>query len=171
MLHFLASSSFQKILQDSKVKRKKITQSGHSGGISNNIKVQPIVRESLLKISTIELLVLTSLGQLLFILKKIVFHLVLKNPLFQILVLWATISDWPIMLVSISRIFSCARPFYEQAVSDLNKSMHRSLWIQVTYSSFIEGLHTASSLFIVAHGSSVQNILLTEYHGTFHDTP
>ncbi len=27
------------------------------------------------------------------------------------------------------RIFSCVRPFYEQAVSDLDWSMHRSLWV------------------------------------------
>ncbi len=26
-------------------------------------------------------------------------------------------------------IFSCVRPFYERVVSDLDKSMHRSLWI------------------------------------------
>ncbi len=26
-------------------------------------------------------------------------------------------------------IFSCVRPFYEQAVSDLDRSMHRSLWV------------------------------------------
>jgi len=26
-------------------------------------------------------------------------------------------------------IFSCVRPLYEQAVSDLDRSMHRSLWV------------------------------------------
>jgi hypothetical protein len=38
-------------------------------------------------------------------------------------------------------IFSHVRPFYEQAVSNLDKSMHRSLWVWVTHSSFIEGSH------------------------------
>ncbi len=37
-------------------------------------------------------------------------------------------------------IFSRVRPFYEQAVSDLDRSMHRSLWVQVAHSSFMEGL-------------------------------
>jgi hypothetical protein len=27
------------------------------------------------------------------------------------------------------RIFSCVRPFYELAASDLDRSMHRSLWV------------------------------------------
>jgi len=40
------------------------------------------------------------------------------------------------------RIFSRVRPFYEQAVSDLDRSMHRSLWVLVTQSSFMEGSHT-----------------------------
>jgi hypothetical protein len=43
------------------------------------------------------------------------------------------------------RIFSRVRPFYEQAVSDLEWSMHRSLWVQVTHSSFIEGSHTTKN--------------------------
>ncbi len=34
--------------------------------------------------------------------------------------------------------FSRVRPFNEWAVSDLDRSMHRSLWAQVTQSSFIE---------------------------------
>ncbi len=37
-------------------------------------------------------------------------------------------------------IFSHVRPFYEQAVSYLGRSIHRSLWVQVAHSSFIEGL-------------------------------
>ncbi len=36
-------------------------------------------------------------------------------------------------------IFGHAQPFCEQAVSDLDRSMHRSLWVQVAHSSFIEG--------------------------------
>jgi hypothetical protein len=31
------------------------------------------------------------------------------------------------------------QPFYEQAVSNLDRSMHRSLWVQGTHRSFIEG--------------------------------
>ncbi len=38
-------------------------------------------------------------------------------------------------------IFSCVRPFYERSVSDLDRSMHRSLWVYVAHSSFIEGSH------------------------------
>jgi hypothetical protein len=32
-------------------------------------------------------------------------------------------------------------PFYEQVVSGLDRSMHRSLWVQVAHSLFIEGSH------------------------------
>jgi hypothetical protein len=39
------------------------------------------------------------------------------------------------------RIFSHVRPFYEWAVSDLDRYMHRSLWVLVTHSSFIERSH------------------------------
>ncbi len=49
-------------------------------------------------------------------------------------------------------IFSCVRPLYEQAVSDKDRSMHRSLWAQVAHSLFIEGSHvtknTASCVFV-----------------------
>jgi len=42
------------------------------------------------------------------------------------------------------------RPFYEQAVSNLDRSMHRSLWAKVAHSSSIEGSqmtkNTASGL-------------------------
>jgi hypothetical protein len=38
-------------------------------------------------------------------------------------------------------IFSHVRPFYEQAVSDPDRSMHRSLWALVAHNSFIEGSH------------------------------
>ncbi len=38
-------------------------------------------------------------------------------------------------------IFSHVQPFYEQGVSNLDRSMHISLWVKVTHSSFIEGSH------------------------------
>jgi hypothetical protein len=38
-------------------------------------------------------------------------------------------------------IFSCLQPFYERAVSDLDRPMHRSLWVYVAHSSFIEDSH------------------------------
>jgi hypothetical protein len=47
-------------------------------------------------------------------------------------------------------IFCCVRPFCEQALSNLDRPMHRSLWTWVAHSSFIEGSHmtnnTASGL-------------------------
>ncbi len=43
------------------------------------------------------------------------------------------------------RIFSRVWPFYEQAVSDLDKYMHRSLWVSVAHSSFIEGSLTTKN--------------------------
>ena len=43
--------------------------------------------------------------------------------------------------VTRGQILSHVCPFYEQAVSDLDRPMHRSLWVQVTHSSFIEGSH------------------------------
>ncbi len=49
------------------------------------------------------------------------------------------------------RIFSCVWPSYEQAISDLDRSINISLWIWVAHSSFTEGSHmtknTASGLF------------------------
>jgi hypothetical protein len=44
------------------------------------------------------------------------------------------------------RIYSCARPFYERAVSNRDRSTHRSLWVYVTYSSFIEGSHMTKNV-------------------------
>ncbi len=56
---------------------------------------------------------------------------------------WATF--WKIGQILIrffwGSIFSHVRPFFERAVSDLDRSMHISLWISVTPSSFIEGSH------------------------------
>ncbi len=42
-------------------------------------------------------------------------------------------------------VFICVRPFYERAVSDLDRSMHISLWVWVAHSSFIGGLHTTKN--------------------------
>ncbi len=61
---------------------------------------------------------------------------------------WRWINHVHVLLCSKGRrvgcrghIFSCVRPFYEWAVSDQKRSMHRSLWVCVTHSSFIEGSH------------------------------
>jgi hypothetical protein len=43
-------------------------------------------------------------------------------------------------------IFSCVGPFYDQVVSDLDRSMHRSQWALVAHSSFIDGSHTAKNM-------------------------
>ncbi len=42
-------------------------------------------------------------------------------------------------------IFSHVQPFYECAVSDLDRSMHISLWILVAHSSFLEESHTTKN--------------------------
>ncbi len=47
---------------------------------------------------------------------------------------------------TLGRIFSHVRPFYEPAVSNLDKSMHISVWVQVTHSSFIEGSHMTKNM-------------------------
>jgi hypothetical protein len=44
-----------------------------------------------------------------------------------------------------SCIFHREWPFYERAVSDLERYMHRSLWVKVAQSSFIEGSHTTKN--------------------------
>jgi hypothetical protein len=47
-------------------------------------------------------------------------------------------------------IFSYVQPFCKRAVSDLDRSMNRSIWVYVGHNSFIEGSHmtknTASGL-------------------------
>ncbi len=43
-------------------------------------------------------------------------------------------------------IFSHVRPFCERAVNNLDRSMHRSLWVQVAHSSFIVGSHRAKNM-------------------------
>jgi len=45
------------------------------------------------------------------------------------------------VFVIIGRIFSRVQPFYERAASNPDRPMHRSLWVQVAHSSFIEGSH------------------------------
>ncbi len=45
----------------------------------------------------------------------------------------------------INRILSHVRPFYEQAVSGLDRLMHRSLWVLVAHNSFMEGSHTTKN--------------------------
>ncbi len=49
------------------------------------------------------------------------------------------------LFIDLRPCFCCVRPFYEQAVSDLDRSMHRSLWIWVAHTSFIGGLHTTKN--------------------------
>jgi hypothetical protein len=44
------------------------------------------------------------------------------------------------------RIFSHARSFYELVVSNLDRPMHGSLWVWVTHSTFIEGLHMTKNI-------------------------
>ncbi len=44
-----------------------------------------------------------------------------------------------------ARIFSCVRPVYEWAVSDLDRPMHWSLWALVAHSSYTEGSHTTKN--------------------------
>ncbi len=43
-------------------------------------------------------------------------------------------------------IFSCVRPFYERAVSNLDPQRSMHLPVQVTHSSFIEGSHTTKNM-------------------------
>ncbi len=43
------------------------------------------------------------------------------------------------------RIYTCVRPFNERPVSNLDRSMNRSLWAYIAHSSFIEGSHTTKN--------------------------
>jgi len=43
-------------------------------------------------------------------------------------------------------IFSCVGPFNERAVNNLDRSIHRSLWVSVAQSSFIEGSNTTKNM-------------------------
>ncbi len=49
-------------------------------------------------------------------------------------------------LINWVHIFSCVWPFYEWAVSNLDRSMHRSLWVWVAHGSFVEGSHTTKNM-------------------------
>ncbi len=110
------------------------------------------------RLSTLDLLVLTSF------LLKILFTLFKKKQV--ILMRRSTVLNLPLQLVipALSfvapSIFSHVWPFYEQAVSDLDRSMHRS---QVAHSSFIEGSHTTkNSASVLAAVALLSNIRLGE---------
>ncbi len=49
------------------------------------------------------------------------------------------------LMVTWGCIFSHVRPFYERALSNLDRSMHRSLRVLVVHSSFIEWSHTTKN--------------------------
>ena len=59
--------------------------------------------------------------------------------------LWSTLQVCHSCVGSWGHIFSRVWPFYERAVSDLDWSMHISLWVYVAHSSFIVGLHTTKN--------------------------
>ncbi len=56
------------------------------------------------------------------------------------------------------RIFSHVQPFYERAVSDRDRSMHRALWVLVAHSSFIEGSHMTKNTASGAYTKGEQTI-------------
>jgi hypothetical protein len=56
-------------------------------------------------------------------------------------------------------IFSRVQPFYERAVSNLDRSMYISIWVQVTQSLFIERSHMTKNR---ASGSDV--LTTRHYH-------
>ncbi len=59
-------------------------------------------------------------------------------------------------------IFCIVRLFYEGAVGDLDRSMHRSLWVMVAHSSFIEGSCMTKN---TASGVLVPTTLKSYYFG------
>ncbi len=59
------------------------------------------------------------------------------------------------------RIFSCVWPFYERAVSNQDRSMHRSLWVQVLQSSFVEGSHMTKNTASVSYTQWLKKSPLT----------
>jgi hypothetical protein len=59
------------------------------------------------------------------------------------------------------RIFSHVRPLYERAMSDLYRSMHRSLWVWVAHSLFLEGLHMTKN---TASAFKASNSYRTHYN-------
>jgi hypothetical protein len=81
-----------------------------------------------------------------------------KNCLYHCMHAYAVFSKF-----TRGHIFSHVRPFFERAVSNLDRSMHISLWVKVAHSSFIEGSHatknTASGYFIIAVSYKCKNVL------------
>jgi hypothetical protein len=72
---------------------------------------------------------------------------------------WRWVNHVDVLLCSLGRrvgcrghIFSCVQPFYERAVSDLKRSLQRSLWVWVTHSSFLEGSHMTKIQPLVSAG-------------------
>ncbi len=59
-------------------------------------------------------------------------------------------------------IFSRVWPSYEQAVSDLDRSMNISLWVQVAHNSFTEGSHTTKNTAL--QYKNVSLVWLIQYH-------
>ncbi len=78
---------------------------------------------------------------------------------------WKTNSEF-----SWGRIFSRVRPAYERAVSDLDRSMHISLWVWVAHSLFIEGSHmTKNTASGIKNGSRDTQHNDTQHNGNQHD--
>jgi hypothetical protein len=51
-------------------------------------------------------------------------------------------------------------PSMNEAVGDLDRSMHGSLWVQVAHSSFIEGSHTTKNTAFGVGAFTTPNFLL-----------
>jgi hypothetical protein len=83
----------------------------------------------------------------------IFYHCLSYFPYFYLF--YQNFSDF-YLTISLSRgsIFSHVRPFYVQAVSDLDRSMHRSLWVYVAHNSFIEGSHRIKNMASGARGNN-----------------
>ncbi len=62
-------------------------------------------------------------------------------------------------------IFSHVRPFYERAVSNLDRSMHRSLRVLITHSSFIEGSHTTKNTARVWTWPGIRGWIFIDFEG------
>jgi hypothetical protein len=58
---------------------------------------------------------------------------------------------YPKLHITRGHTFSRVQPFYEWAMSDLDKSMHISLWVKVAHTSFIEGSHMTKNTASVAY--------------------
>ncbi len=62
-----------------------------------------------------------------------------------IVIMWPVACTIKILWWSWGCIFSHVRPCYEWTVSNLDRCMHRSLWVYVTHILFIEGSHTTKN--------------------------